>query len=106
MTYTGKSIDKSRQDCLTPLKLDPDDYREDSSELTKEQENELLQALWHIMSTFVDIGWGVDSVQLFLPDLFEKAVQDSDKLLQQKDAKTNNDTAKTKAVRKDKYHDR
>ena len=47
--------------------FNPDDYREDlgAFELTKEQENELLQTLWNIMSMMVDLGWGLDSVQLF-----------------------------------------
>ena len=89
------------------LKLDPDEYREDLAEfaLTEEQENELLQALWHIMSTFVDIGWGVDTVQLFLPDLFEKAGQDSGKLLQQKETKTLNQAASKNIAGKDENHD-
>ncbi len=58
-------------------------------DLSEEQQNELLQTLWNIMSTFVDIGWGVDTVQLYLPDLFnepsnEKLAPDSGKLLESK----------------------
>ncbi len=68
---------------LPKLTLNPDEYREHLAgfELTEAQENELLQVLWQIMSTMVDIGWGVDTVQMFLPDMFEKAGADSDKLL-------------------------
>ncbi len=90
------------------LKLNPDDYREDLAEfaLTEEQENELLQTLWHIMSTFVDIGWGVDTVPLFLPDLFEKAGQDSGKLLQQKETKTVNQAASKNIAGKDENDDK
>ncbi|CAA0107189.1 Uncharacterised protein [Halioglobus japonicus] len=50
-----------------PPTLDPDEHREmlAAFELTKEQENELLQTLWNIMSAMVDLGWGLDSVHLF-----------------------------------------
>ncbi|MDM3871808.1 hypothetical protein QSV34_10640 [Porticoccus sp. W117] len=58
----------------TVAKLDIDDYREDLAnfELTPEQEIELLSTLWQIMATMVDIGWGVDNVQLMIPDLFNR----------------------------------
>ena len=61
------------------LQLDPDEYRDDISEFgyTPEQGTEMLQALWNIMGMMVDLGWGVDSVQMLLPDLFEKAGTDS-----------------------------
>lgn len=64
---------------LARLKCNPDDYREDIAEFgfTKEQEDEFLQTLWRIMSTMVDLGWGVESVQYFLPEIFEKTSQDS-----------------------------
>lgn len=57
---------------VVPLEFDPNDYRHHLSEfdLNEEQQKELLQTLWHIMSTFVDIGWGVDTVQLILPQIF------------------------------------
>jgi len=52
---------------IPSARLDADLYREDlrGLSLSKEQEDELLEVLWNIMSTFVDIGWGLDSVQLF-----------------------------------------
>lgn len=58
------ALDKST---LSPPKLDPEEHRDKLAalELTKEQENELLQTLWRIMSTMVDLGWGLDTVQLF-----------------------------------------
>ncbi len=82
-------------DTVAPPQLNPDDYREELAEfdLTEEQENELLQTLWHIMSTFVDIGWGVDTVQMFLPDLFEKAGADSGNLIDSKNTKSFNQAA-------------
>lgn len=68
-----------------PLQLDPDEYREDLADfgLTKEQENELLQVLWEIMNTFVLMSWGLDTVQMFLSDIFENSGQDSEKLVKQ-----------------------
>ena len=51
-----------------PLKLDPDKYRDDLKELdlTEEEENAFLETLWNIMRTFVELGWGLDSVQMIL----------------------------------------
>jgi len=75
-------------DTTAPLKLEPDDYRHhlDDFDLTEEQQNELLLSLWHIMSTLVDIGWGVDTVQLLLPDIFAKVAPDSEKLVESRNA--------------------
>lgn len=72
-----------------PPKLNPQDYCDDLAELqlTDEQASELLNALWHIMSIFVDIGWGVDTVQIVLPDLFENIARDSNPLLESKTAR-------------------
>lgn len=41
-------------------------YREHIKDLdlSEDEETELLENLWGIMSTFVDLGFGVDSVQL------------------------------------------
>ena len=77
-----------------PLTLDAEAYRDKLAtfELTEDQETELLQVLWNIMSTMVDIGWGVDTVQMFLPTIFETSVQDSGKLLQRNDAKSREQT--------------
>jgi len=71
---------------LPKLTLNPDRYREHLSEfaLTIEQQNDMMQVLWNIMNTFVDIGWGVDTVQMFLPELFEKAGPDSGNLVKQR----------------------
>ena len=54
------------------LAFDPDRYREhleDCDDLTEEQANELLLAVWEIMKAFVNLGWGVDSIYHVLPDL-------------------------------------
>jgi len=52
---------------VTPLQLDLDEYRDDLAEfnLTEQQENELLEVLFNIMRTYVEIGFGLDSVQMF-----------------------------------------
>tara|TARA_R110002072_G_scaffold288769_1_gene455039 strand:+ start:56 stop:367 length:312 start_codon:yes stop_codon:yes gene_type:complete len=51
-----------------------EDYKDDLGvETLSEQQVEMLRTLWNIMTSFVDLGWGVDTVQLFLPDLFAQA---------------------------------
>ena len=49
------------------LKLDPDKYRGhlEPFDLSEAQQNELLATLWNILRSFVEIGFGLDSVQLF-----------------------------------------
>lgn len=71
------------------LEFKAEDYSHHLGELdlTEDQQKELLQTLWNIMSIFVDIGWGVDTVQMILPDLFneelsDKLAPDSEKLLE------------------------
>ncbi|NQZ10814.1 MAG: hypothetical protein HRT35_26985 [Algicola sp.] len=56
------------------LPLDPDLYRAHLAglDVTDEQANEFLQTLWTIMHTMVDIGMGLDTVQLFIPPNAEK----------------------------------
>jgi len=83
--YTNTDI-STTNDTAAPLKLEPDDYRHNLGEfdLTEDQQNELLQSLWYIMSTLVDIGWGVDTVQLLLPDIFAEVAPDSKKLVESK----------------------
>ncbi len=74
----------TKGEVIAPLDFDPDEYREDIAELglTKEQENEVLAALYYIMKTFVEIGWGVDTLQMFFPELLENNSQDSGKLVE------------------------
>ena len=71
---------------LAPLQLDPDEYREHLAEfdMTEEQQNELLGVLWNIMRTFVEIGFGLDSVQMFSVASDEKSRSDSGNRLQVK----------------------
>jgi hypothetical protein len=54
--------------------FDPEKYRAflEDTELSHEQQTEYLKVLWSIMITFVDLGFGVDSVQQALPSLEQK----------------------------------
>ena len=93
--YTEESAQEGANLPLPLLKLDPDEFREDIAEfgMTREQEDEYLQTLWNILCIFVDLGWGVETVQNFLPELFEKAGQDSGNLLEEKDSKNHFNSA-------------
>lgn len=48
---------------------DPKYRNELGDDITDEQATEFLRALDFILRTFVDLGWGVDAVQLALPEL-------------------------------------
>ena len=54
---------------VPPSLFDPEDYRDDlkAFDLSPTQEDELLHALWRIMCAFVELGWGVDSVNFCIP---------------------------------------
>lgn len=66
----------------TPLPADCafdfEKYRADTDAfaLSDEQARELLETLWSIMASFVHLGFGVDSVQIFL-DSVPHAASDS-----------------------------
>ena len=66
---------------LPTCTLDPEEYRDqlEDFDLSEDQEKELLQALWQIMSAFVDLGWGVDNLHYVLPETFGQSVLDSDR---------------------------
>ena len=78
---------------VSTCNFNPEDFYEELSELelTQNQANELLQTLWHIMSIFVDIGWGVDAVQIMLPELYKNIALDSAQLLESKQALNDRD---------------
>jgi hypothetical protein len=63
----------------SPLAFNPDDYRQDIAhfDMTQSQQDEMLAALWNIMKTMVEIGWGVNNVQYLLPELFAAASAES-----------------------------
>jgi hypothetical protein len=62
--------------CSSP-QFDAAKYRQhlEGFDLTEEQQTELLAILWRILATFVDLGFGVDSVQL-LPALAQASAED------------------------------
>ncbi len=58
------------------LAFDADKYLEhvEDFQMTEAQKVEFLRTLWDIMSTFVRLGFGVESV---LPTIFQKALESS-----------------------------
>ena len=63
--------DGKKKSSLPPF--DDPKYRAalDDCEMTEEQATEFLRALDFILRAFVDLGWGVDAVQLAIPALAE-----------------------------------
>lgn len=59
---------------LPPPEPDIEDYRADMGEfdLSPEQEEELLQILWHIVKMTVDAGFGLDAASMVLAEFQEK----------------------------------
>ncbi|MFT3815218.1 MAG: hypothetical protein QM740_17860 [Acidovorax sp.] len=57
-----------------PSIIDTSAYMDDleAFDISEEEKIAFLEALCFIMKTFVDIGWGVDSVQRIFPALFER----------------------------------
>ncbi len=95
------SPDTENQDdqAFPTLALDPEKYRHGLGriEITDEQAEELLQVLWNIMHAMVNMGWGLDTIQMFLPLGAENTGQDSGKDSRLKDSKNDfNETATPK----------
>lgn len=74
-TTEGDSQTNGETSPITRLTFDPEKYRAhlEEFEFTEAQQNELLETLWYILRTFVDIGFGLDAVQLFASERSEKA---------------------------------
>lgn len=68
------SSEASQPDAISFLAFDPEKYFDyiDDPSLTEAQKIVFLQTLWTIMSSFVDLGFGVDSV---MPILELKALE-------------------------------
>jgi hypothetical protein len=51
--------------------IDPKKYRQylDETGWSEEAQDEWLNTLWKLMSTFVDVAWGVDPAQTAMPPL-------------------------------------
>ncbi|MGH1351806.1 MAG: hypothetical protein ACRBBN_13520 [Methyloligellaceae bacterium] len=67
----------------TPLAIDYEKYLAclEDMDASEEEKREFIEALWHILTHFVDIGFGVHPVQQVFPDIFpETGNPDSDDL--------------------------
>lgn len=63
-------------------------------ELSEAQKAELLQTLWFIMATFVDLGFGVDSVTRALPALADFSSSADSDALEERGSTQDNETKK------------
>ena len=69
-----------------PVPIDPEKYRNYLSESgwTERRKDEYLNALWKLMSTFVDAAWGVDPAQTATPSLTGSFVESGSELFEAK----------------------
>ncbi len=60
-------IDECQIERAEPLRLNPKRYQTylDEMQIPEDQAQEFLETLWNMMRVFVDIGFGLDSVQIF-----------------------------------------
>ena len=65
------------------LECDTEKYSEhlDEPDLSEERQAEMLQTLWSIMAAFVDLGFGVDSVQIIQKDASPSAERNAEEEL-------------------------
>ena len=76
------------QEFLPPeCPFDPHEYLDDMDdfEMTQVQKCAMLESLWHVMRTFVELGFGVDGVQIVLPEEFDDVARIPEKLIDSKD---------------------
>lgn len=71
-----------------PLPLDISRYRQEIADLplTEEQQIQLLQALWDMMRTFVELGFGCDPVQQVIPAAIAEAFNSESGDLEEEEA--------------------
>lgn len=88
---------------LPTIAFDAERYRPHVADLnlSAAREEELLRTLWDIMSAFVDIGWGVDSVQNLLPFLREEFSAEAAPLLECEDSPPTDETPREARTAKD-----
>lgn len=62
------------------LAFDPEDYDEffEGDKIDEDQKQELLEILWRIVITFVDMGFGLEATQQALASLLEADFQEND----------------------------
>lgn len=72
---------------ISSPRFDPDEFREyvEHYDLTEEQENELLETLWNILRTFVELGFGLNSVQTIFTENLENALRAESDSVKEKD---------------------
>lgn len=72
-----------------PPILDIEEHRVDLTEFnyTKEQEDELIKALWGLVRTAIDTGFGLDAVSMIIPAFTEKALEIESQELDSKDSR-------------------
>ena len=99
------------QDAQRPAvpKFDPAKYapHTEDFDMTEAQQEEYLRTLWSIMAAFVDLGFGVDSVQRVLPVFQESAsgtLENAVKQIQQIPIQEFNEAASPEAP-EDSNHD-
>jgi hypothetical protein len=65
---SSKLHEPSAEGASSPLPFDPEKYRKYLAETgwSEKVQDECLDTLWNMMSTFVDLAWGADSVQTVL----------------------------------------
>lgn len=73
-----------------PPILDIEKYRThiDEFELTEDQQVELLESLWYIMKSMAEFGFGVHSIQSFLPDFPEISTGNACELVKSEQAQS------------------
>lgn len=69
------------------LELDVEKYLPyvEGFDISEEQKAELLKNLWSIMRSFVEIGWGLDTLQVCIPALKEFSSEFQKNSLEQKE---------------------
>ena len=72
--HEPSTVDPEQSQASSSLAFDADKYlaHVEDFQMTETQKVEFLRALWDIMSTFVRVGFGVESV---LPTIFQRALE-------------------------------
>ena len=76
-------------DTVAPPQLNPDDYSHHfaDSEMSKEQQKELLETLWHMMGMMARMGYGLDPVQMLFSGTLENSTEKSASMVKQNNPK-------------------
>ena len=85
-TESEFELGETRSDSgLEPPVLDPEDFREELAEFgyTPEEEAELLELLWQIVRTAIDIRLGLHPMQMVLPAVAKFAREDAESALKE-----------------------